>query len=94
MLIVDPNFTPSSIARSESFPSRWTLIRSSISDILNLSLISTWTSLSLLVKHYTIILNDDKYFEQIKVNCFEKSNKFDWHNTAVEIENLYKSVLI
>jgi len=40
------------------------------------------------------ILNDDKYFEQIKVNCFEKSNKFDWHNTAVEIENLYKSVLI
>ena len=40
------------------------------------------------------LLNDDKYFEQIKVNCFEKSENFDWYNTAEEIENLYKSVLI
>ena len=40
------------------------------------------------------LLNDDKQFYKFQMNCHEKSKKFDWKNTAKELENLYKSVLI
>ena len=40
------------------------------------------------------LLHDDKQFHKFQMNCHEKSKKFDWKNTAKELENLYKSALI
>jgi len=40
------------------------------------------------------LLYDDKQFHKFQMNCHEKSKKFDWKNTAKELENLYKSALI
>ena len=40
------------------------------------------------------LLNDDKQFQKFQMNCHEKSKKFDWKSTAVELENLYNSALI
>ena len=40
------------------------------------------------------LLNDEKQFHKFQMNCHEKSKKFDWKNTAKELQNLYKSVLI
>ena len=40
------------------------------------------------------LLHDDKQFHKFQMNCHEKSKKFDWKNTAKELENLYKSTLI
>ena len=40
------------------------------------------------------LLNDDKQFQKFQMNCHEKSKKFDWKSTAIELENLYNSALI
>ena len=40
------------------------------------------------------LLHDDKQFHKFQMNSHEKSKKFDWKNTAKELENLYKSALI
>jgi D-inositol-3-phosphate glycosyltransferase len=37
------------------------------------------------------LLNNNKKFNEIMLNCFEKSNTYNWANTATRIENLYKS---
>ncbi len=37
------------------------------------------------------LLNDNKKFEEIMVNSIQKSKKYNWQNTAEEIENLYSS---
>jgi len=36
------------------------------------------------------MLNDNKKFDEIMLKCIEKSKKYNWINTATEIENLYK----
>ena len=36
------------------------------------------------------LLNNNKKFNEIMLNCFEKSNAYNWANTATKIENLYK----
>jgi len=37
------------------------------------------------------LLNNNKKFNEIMLNCFEKSNTYNWANTATKIENLYKT---
>jgi D-inositol-3-phosphate glycosyltransferase len=37
------------------------------------------------------LLNNNKKFNEIMLNCFEKSNTYNWANTATKIENLYKA---
>jgi len=37
------------------------------------------------------LLNNNKKFNEIMLNCFEKSNAYNWANTATKIENLYKA---
>ncbi len=37
------------------------------------------------------LLNNDEKFNEIMLNCFEKSKGYNWSNTAIEIENLYNS---
>ena len=37
------------------------------------------------------LLNNNKKFNEIMLNCFEKSNIYNWANTATKIENLYKT---
>ena len=37
------------------------------------------------------LLNDNKKFEEIMINSIQKSKKYNWQNTAEEIENLYSS---
>lgn len=39
------------------------------------------------------LLRDNKTFEEAMFNCIEKSKKYDWKNTAMEIENLYSSII-
>lgn len=39
------------------------------------------------------LLRDNKTFEEAMFNCIEKSKKYDWKNTAMEIENLYNSII-
>ena len=36
------------------------------------------------------LLNNNKKFDEIMLNCLEKSKGYNWANTAIEIENLYK----
>ena len=36
------------------------------------------------------LLNNNDKFDEIMLNCFEKSKYYSWANTATEIENLYK----
>src|SRR6056300_50759 len=37
------------------------------------------------------LLNNNRKFNEIMLNCFEKSNIYNWANTATKIENLYKT---
>ena len=37
------------------------------------------------------LLNNNKKFNEIMLNCFEKSNAYNWAYTATKIENLYKA---
>ena len=39
------------------------------------------------------ILNDDDYFNEVSANCIKKSQKYEWKNTANELENIYKTIL-
>ena len=39
------------------------------------------------------LINNDEKFEEISLSCIEKSKKYDWKNTAMEIENLYSSII-
>ena len=36
------------------------------------------------------LLNNNKKYDEIMLNCLEKSKDYNWANTAIEIENLYK----
>jgi glycosyltransferase involved in cell wall biosynthesis len=36
------------------------------------------------------MLNNNKKFDEIMFKCVEKSKKYNWVDTAREIENLYK----
>jgi len=36
------------------------------------------------------LLNNNEKFDEIMLNCLEKSKAYSWANTATEIENLYK----
>ena len=36
------------------------------------------------------LLNNNEKFDEIMLNCLEKSKAYSWANTAIEIENLYK----
>ena len=36
------------------------------------------------------LLNNNKKFDEIMLNCLQKSKGYNWANTAKEIENLYK----
>ena len=37
------------------------------------------------------LLNNDEKFNEIMLNCLEKSKDYNWSNTAIEIENLYNN---
>ena len=37
------------------------------------------------------LLNNKDKFDEIMMNCLEKSKGYSWANTATEIENLYKT---
>ncbi len=37
------------------------------------------------------LLNNDEKFNEIMLNCLEKSKGYKWSNTAIEIENLYNN---
>ena len=37
------------------------------------------------------LLNNDEKFNEIMLNCLEKSKGYNWSNTAIEIENLYNN---
>ena len=37
------------------------------------------------------LLNNKNKFDEIMMNCLEKSKAYSWANTATEIENLYKT---
>ena len=37
------------------------------------------------------LLNNKNKFDEIMMNCLEKSKGYSWANTATEIENLYKT---
>ncbi len=39
------------------------------------------------------LLNNDEKFNEIMLNCFEKSKGYNWTNTAIEIENLYSNFI-
>jgi D-inositol-3-phosphate glycosyltransferase len=39
------------------------------------------------------VLNNDKKFDEIKMNCIEKSKKYDWLETAKNTENLYRHLV-
>ena len=39
------------------------------------------------------LLNNDEKFNEIMLNCFEKSKGYNWSNTAIEIENLYSNFI-
>ena len=39
------------------------------------------------------LLNEDKKSEEISLSCIEKSKKYDWKNTAMEIEIHYSSII-
>ena len=38
------------------------------------------------------LLNNDEKFNEIMLNCLEKSKDYNWSNTAIEIENLYNNL--
>ena len=44
-------------------------------------------------KYVVNLLQDNREFEEVMFNCIEKSKKYDWKNTAMEIENLYSSII-
>ena len=39
------------------------------------------------------VLNNDKKFDEIKMNCIEKSKQYDWLETAKNTENLYRHLV-
>ena len=46
------------------------------------------------INNYVVnLLQDNRKFEEVMFNCIEKSKKYDWKNTAMEIENLYSSII-
>ena len=46
------------------------------------------------INNYVVnLLQDNREFEEVMFNCIEKSKKYDWKNTAMEIENLYSSII-
>ena len=46
------------------------------------------------INNYVInLLQDKREFEEVMLNCIEKSKKYDWKNTTMEIENLYSSIV-
>jgi glycosyltransferase involved in cell wall biosynthesis len=39
------------------------------------------------------VLNNDKKFDEIKMNCIKKSKQYDWLETAKNTENLYRHLV-
>ena len=39
------------------------------------------------------VLNNDKKFDEIKMNCIKKSKQYDWLETAKNTENLYRQLV-
>ena len=37
------------------------------------------------------LLNNNDKFDEIMLNCLQKSKAYSWVNTATEIENLYRA---
>ena len=38
------------------------------------------------------LLNDDDYFNNVMINCIQKSEKYDWDKTAASLLKIYQEV--